>query len=140
MRVAHSVYGELILLASHFLKPSAHFVGKMKRIAENCKRNIPLFKYGKDCPKVTMKNRVASGDIKIWQTVHLMAHLLTLPDYLPGFFKRYLYQMRVSFGEYIAVFTTLVATVGDVPLKREIFHKFRVNDSDVRIKVTAPES
>ncbi|MBD5189316.1 MAG: hypothetical protein HDS95_03455, partial [Bacteroidales bacterium] len=60
--------------------------------------------------------------------------------YLPGFFKRHLYQMRVSFGKYIAMFTTLVATVGDMPLKREIFHKIRVNDSDARTDVLAPES
>ena len=87
-----------------------------------------------------MKNRVTTGDIEIWQTIHPTAHLLTLPDYLPGFFKRHLYQMRVSFGKYIAMFTPLVATVGDMPLKREIFHKFRVNDSDVRIEIPAPES
>ena len=69
-----------------------------------------------------------------------MAHLLTLPYYLPCFFKRHLYQMRMSFGKYIAMFAPLIATVGDMPLKREIFHKFRVNDSDVRIEVPAPES
>ena len=134
MGVAHPVNGKLILLASHFPEPAAHFVGKMKWIAENRKRDIPLFEQGKDFPKVTMKNRVTTGDIEIWQTVQLTAHLLTLPDYLPGFFKRHLYQMRVSFGKNVAMFAPLVATVGDMPLKREIFHKFRVNDSDVRIE------
>ena len=98
----------------------------MKRIAENRKRNIPLLKQGKNCPEVTMKNRVATGDIKIWQTIHLMAHLHTLPDYLFCFFKRHLYQMWMSFGKYIAMLAPLVAAIGDMPLKREIFHKFKV--------------
>ena len=140
MGVAHAVNGKLILLASHFPEPAANFIGKMKRIAENCKMNIPLFEQAKDCPEVTVKNRVTTGDIKIWQPVHFTAHLLTLPYYLPGFFKRHLYQMGMSFGKYIAMFTPLVATVGDMPLKREIFHKFLVNDSDVRTDLPAPES
>ena len=87
-----------------------------------------------------MKNRVTTGDIEIWQTIHLSAHLLTLPDNLPRFFKRHLYQMWMSFGKYIAMFAPLIATVGDMPLKREIFHKIRVNDSDARIEEPASES
>ncbi|MPM68119.1 hypothetical protein SDC9_115050 [bioreactor metagenome] len=46
---------------------------QMKRIPENSKGDILSFEFFGKCPELRMQNRVASGDIKIWEPVCLLA-------------------------------------------------------------------
>lgn len=45
MRVLHPVDGKLIFFTSHGFEPLARLIGDMEWIAENGKRNIPLFEH-----------------------------------------------------------------------------------------------
>lgn len=94
----------------------------MKRIAENGERYAAFLYHGQYLPDVAVQQRVSPSDVKVRQPVDFPAHFLTLRGHLLCLVERHLYQMRMPLCEDIAVVAALVATVGDMPLKREVFH------------------
>ena len=95
----------------------------MKRVAEDGEWNIPLLEQCENIPEPAMQNGVAARDVEVGQTLHAAAHLHTIVHYLLRPSERHLHQFGMSFGKDVTMLTTLVAAVGDVPLKSEIFHK-----------------
>lgn len=69
-----------------------------------------------------MKDGITAGDIEIRQPIHFPAHLLALFYYRFCSLKRHLNQVGMSLGKYITMLATLVAAIGYMPLKCEIFH------------------
>ena len=118
----HAVDRQLIFLAAHSLEPLAHTVGEVKRIPEYGERNILFLQQRNYRPEFAMQNRIAARYVEIGQTIHFAAHVLALSDDLHRFVKRHFDQVRMPFRKNIAVLAALVAAVGYVPLKSEVFH------------------
>lgn len=121
--VSHAVDRQLILPTTRLPETPAYPVGDMKRIAEYRKRDIAPMQQVENVPHTTVEQRVATCNIEIWQPVHTSAHILTLVNNLASTLKRHLYKMGMTLGENITVVTPLVAAVGYMPLKSEIFHR-----------------
>src|SRR5699024_10880503 len=70
-----------------------------------------------------MQNRVAAGNIKIRQTLCLSAKLLTVLNHCKHIFRFHFFKFGVTAKRInIAMFTSLVAGLRDMPLKCKIFH------------------
>ena len=122
VRLAHPVDRKLIFLTPVFLQSLAHLVGEVEGVSEDGKGNIPPFQYGQNSPKILMQDRVATRDVEVGQAFHFLAHILASVDDLLGAFERHLDELGMPLGEDVAMLATLVATIGDMPLKSEIFH------------------
>lgn len=122
MRLPHPVDGELVLIASACFQVGADFIGQVERIAENRKRYIPFPEQCEDIPKPAVQDWVTTRNVEIRQPFHAAAHFHAVVHYLPCPLIRHLHQLGMPFGEDVTVLATLVAAVGDVPLKSEIFH------------------
>jgi hypothetical protein len=96
----------------------------MKRITHKSEWNTLLVKYFKYVPKARMENRISSCYIEIRLSVHLFAHLSASIYRSEATFPAHLHQLRMPFAEDITMFATLIAHVGDMPLKSKIFHSF----------------
>ena len=94
----------------------------MERVAENGKGNIPLTKQRENIPEPAVQDRIAPCDIEIGLTFHAAAHLHAVVQHSFCTVERHLHQFGVSLGEDVAMLAALVATVGDMPLKSEVFH------------------
>jgi hypothetical protein len=69
-----------------------------------------------------MKNRVTTGDVEIWSTVHPLRHITTRRNDCLAPLKTHFNEFRVPLTEYIAMLTPLITFIGDMPLKSKVFH------------------
>ena len=69
-----------------------------------------------------MKNRITTGYKEIRESVHLTTNLPCLVNYIDYLIKWHLNQFIMSLRENIAVFASLVTTIGDMELKCKVVH------------------
>jgi hypothetical protein len=77
-------------------------------------------------PEAGVKDGVAARDVKVGQTVHLLAHLAAGGYRGEATLPRHLHELWMSLTEYVTVFATLVANIGYVPLKSKVFHSLKI--------------
>jgi hypothetical protein len=124
--LSQSVNAQLILAAAQRLQSSARLGCQVKRIAHNGKWNTLPVQHFEYIPEAGMQNRVAAGDVEIWQTLHALTHLAAAVNHSQATLHAHLYQLGVSLAEDVAVLATLVAHIRDVPLKGKVFHLLQV--------------
>jgi hypothetical protein len=94
----------------------------MKRISHQRKRDTLLMQHFQDVPKARMKYWIATRNIKIGEAVHLTTHFATRVDYRQAALPTHLDKLGMPLAEDVAMLATLVADIGDVPLKCKVFH------------------
>jgi hypothetical protein len=99
------------------------FIGQVKWIAKYCKTYFVGFEEFHQIPKPAMEYGIASGYVEIGNAIRLFAHIQTVVENRFNFSPGHFFNLEMNIlGEYIAVLTALVATIGNMPLKSEIFH------------------
>jgi hypothetical protein len=95
----------------------------MEGIAQNGKGDLVFLHQFQQLPEVGMENGVASGEIKIGESVIYLAKIQTIVEGILHLLPTHGIQgLAVVFGKNIAVFAPLVTLVSDVPLKGKIIH------------------
>ena len=119
--VAQAVKRELVFLTTEGVHALADFGCEVERIAHQREGYAVRVDEFKQIPKARVQNRVATCDIEIWGAVHLVSHALNVGKGANEPLPRCFNECGVSFGKDIAVLAPLVAIVGYVPLKGEVF-------------------
>ena len=105
------------------LEPLADLISEMEGVAQDGKGQIPLLQQFCQLPELGMQDGVAAGDVEVGQTPRLLAEGLTVFNDLDHIVKGHLFELGVAAqGVDIAVLAPLVASLGNVPLKRKVFH------------------
>jgi hypothetical protein len=94
----------------------------MEWISHDSKWNTMLMKHRENIPESRVQDGVTACNIKIWQTIHALAHISASINYRQATLPRHLHQSRMPLTKNITMLTTLVANIGYVPLKSKVFH------------------
>ena len=70
-----------------------------------------------------MQNGISTRDVEVGLPFHPFTHALNVGKHCHKSLPRHFDKFRMPFRENVAVLATLVAFVGDMPLKCEIIHK-----------------
>ena len=77
-------------------------------------------------PKPWMQNWVSTCDVEVWQPVHTVRHIHNVVEGLSEILPLGFANFMITIGKDIAMPTTLVALVGNMPLKCKIlFHNHK---------------
>ena len=77
-------------------------------------------------PKPWMQNWVSTCDVEVWQPVHTVRHIHNVVERLSEILPLGFANFMITIGKDIAMPTTLVALVGNMPLKCKIlFHNHK---------------
>ena len=123
MRAPKSVERHLILPAAECFQSAADVIVEMKRIAHDRERIFLCMQPLDQSPKIVVKNRIAAGDVKQRTPLECSAEVLAILERREHPIETHrLKRLAIVLGEDVAVLATLIARVGDMPLKREWCH------------------
>jgi hypothetical protein len=119
-----TVKGKLVPFTAASVQFPAHLIGKMKGVAHEGKANIFRFQQFQQPPKIFMQKGVATGDVKVGNTVKPSAHFLAVFHHLLHIGKGHFRNGNGAvLRKNVTVFAPLIAVVRYVPLKGKIsFH------------------
>ena len=121
MGFTHTVQRHLVFLTAADFQHTTDLIIQMERIAHQGKRNVLAFQQNHEFPEIRMKDRIATGNIEIRNSVVYLAEVLAVRHDLLHLLPGHALQLLAAFpGKNIAVLAALVTFICDMPLKRKI--------------------
>lgn len=118
-----TVQGQLILLTAAFLQPPAYLVIQMEGIAQDGEWDAMFLHQSQQIPEVRVQDGVAASDVEVGQAAVDLAEVQAIVKGVPHLGPGHGVQLLAGvLCKNVAVLAPLIALVGDVPLKGEIFH------------------
>lgn len=122
---AQSIDRELIFVASVRAQSVAHLVAEVEWITQNGEGDFVLLKQRQNIPETRMQNWVATREVYVREAQHTLTHSLDVAERVLDLLVGHRLEREcIILREDVAMFATLVARIGNVPLESKIFHNF----------------